>query len=90
MLGMADYIYDHFDEFRLLLDASHDTKFHNFVGGLVSMEEEYTCKWLEATGSRMEPAGGLTAEFFIRRSLVILKASSLSISWRTTSKMLSK
>jgi hypothetical protein len=65
MLGMADYIYDHFDEFRLLLDASHDTKFHNFVGGLVSMEEEYTCKWLEATGSRMEPAGGLTAEFFI-------------------------
>ena len=65
MLGMVDYIYDHFDEFRLLLDASHGTKFCNFVNGLVSMEEEYTWKWLEATGSRMEPAGGLTAEFFI-------------------------
>ena len=39
MLGMVDYIYDHFDEFRLLLDASHGTKFCNFVNGLVSMEE---------------------------------------------------
>ena len=38
MLGMVDYIYDHFDEFRLLLDASHGTKFCNFVNGLVSME----------------------------------------------------
>ena len=37
MLGMADYIYDHFDEFRLLLDASHDTKFHNFVGALLHL-----------------------------------------------------
>ena len=63
MLGMVDYIYDHFDEFRLL-DASHGTKFHNFVNGLVSMEEEYTWKWLEATGSRLEPMGGLTADFY--------------------------
>lgn len=64
MLGMVDYIYDHFDEFRLLLDASHGTKFCNFVNGLVSMEEEYTWKWLEATGSRLEPMGGLTADFY--------------------------
>ena len=64
MLGMVDYIYDHFDEFRLLLDASHGTKFCNFVNGLVSMEEEYTWKWLEATGSRLEPVGGLTADFY--------------------------
>ena len=38
MLGMVDYIYDHFDEFRLLLDASHGTKFCNFVNGLVSVK----------------------------------------------------
>lgn len=64
MLDMMDYIYDHFDEFRLLLDASYGTKFHNFVDRLVSMEEEYTWKWMEATGSRMEPEGEITKEFY--------------------------
>lgn len=64
MLGMVDHIYDNFDGFRLLLDASHGTKFHNFVDRLVSMEEEYTWKWIEATGSRLEPEGELTTEFY--------------------------
>lgn len=64
MLDMVDYIYDHFDEFRLLLDASHGTKFHDFVDRLVSMEEEYTWKWMEATGSHLELMGGLTTEFY--------------------------
>lgn len=64
MLDMMDYIYDHFDEFRLLLDSSYGTKFHNFVDRLVSMEEEYTWKWMEATGSRMEPEGEMTKEFY--------------------------
>lgn len=64
MLKMVDYIYEHFDEFRLLLDASHGTKFQNFVDRLVSVEEEYTWKWLEATGSRLEPEGELTREFY--------------------------
>ena len=47
----------------LLLDASHGTNFHDFVDRLVSMEE-YTWKWIEATGSRMEPEGELTTEFY--------------------------
>ena len=64
MLDIVDYIYDHFDEFRLLLAASHGTKFHDFVNRLVSMEEEYTWKWTRATGSRLEPEGELTAEFY--------------------------
>ena len=64
MLDIVDYIYEHFDEFRLLLDASHGTRFHDFVDRLVSMEEEYTWKWIEATGSRLEPEGELTAEFY--------------------------
>lgn len=64
MLDMVDYIYDHFEAFRLLLDASHGTKFHNFVDRLISIEEEYTWKWLEATGSRMEPEGKMTKEFY--------------------------
>lgn len=64
MLDMVDYIYEHFDEFRLLLDASYGTRFHNFVDRLVEMEEEYTWKWLEATGSRLEAEGEMTREFY--------------------------
>ena len=64
MLAMVDYIYEHMDEFRLLLDASYGTRFHNFVDRLVEIEEEYTWKWMEATGSRMEPEGGMTREFY--------------------------
>lgn len=63
-LGMVDYIYDHFDEFRLLLDTSHGTKFHDFVDRLVSMEGEYTWKWMEVTGSHLEPEGDLTSELY--------------------------
>ena len=64
MLNMVDYIYDHFEEFCLLLDASYGTKFHNFVDRLVSLEEEYTWKWMEATGSRMDSADGMTEAFY--------------------------
>lgn len=38
--------------------------FHDFVDRLVAMEEEYTWKWIEATGSRLEPEGELTTEFY--------------------------
>ncbi len=64
MLDMVDYMYDHFAEFRLLLDSSYGTKFHNFVDRLVSIEEEYTWKWMEVTGSRMEPEDEMTKGFY--------------------------
>ena len=64
MLDMMDYVYDHFDAFLLLLEASHGTKFQHFIDGLVFMEEEYTWKWLEATGSRLKQEGKLTAELY--------------------------
>lgn len=64
MLKTVDYIYDHFNEFRLLLDASYGTRYNNFVDRLVSLEEEYTWKWTEATGSRLEPEGEMTKEFY--------------------------
>ena len=32
---LVGYMYDHLDEFRLLLDASYGTRFHNFVDQLV-------------------------------------------------------
>lgn len=35
---LLDYMYAHFDEFKLLLDASYGTLFHNFVDELVDIE----------------------------------------------------
>ena len=49
-LDLVYYMYDHLDEFRLLLDASYGTRFHNFVDQLVSIEVEYTYKYMETVG----------------------------------------
>ena len=43
-------MYEHLDEFRLLLDSSYGTRFHNFVDELVRIEVEYTYKYMEAVG----------------------------------------
>ena len=64
MLKLIDYIYNHFKQFRLLLDASYGTKFQNFVDSLVSVEEEYTDKWMEMTGFHPEEEGAMTKELF--------------------------
>lgn len=55
---LMDYMYEHLDEFRLLLDASYGTRFHNFVDELVRIEVEYTYKYMEAVGypARLEDA----------------------------------
>ena len=41
-MEMLDYIYDHFDEFRLLLSGAHGTHFAHFLDELVDIEVEYT------------------------------------------------
>ena len=51
---------DSSDEFRLLLDASYGTRFHNFVDELVRIEVEYTYKYMEATGYPASCAGAMT------------------------------
>lgn len=63
METILDYIYDHFDEFRLLLDASYGTKFQNFVDELTRIEVEYTYKYMEAVGCPGVEAGAVTEEF---------------------------
>ena len=49
-LELVSYMYDHLDEFRLLLDASYGTRFHNFVDELVRIEVEYTGRYMETAG----------------------------------------
>ena len=50
MMELVEYMYDHLDKFRLLLDASYGTRFHNFVDELVRIEVEYTYKYMAAAG----------------------------------------
>ena len=49
-LELVNYMYDHLDAFRLLLDASAGTRFHHFVDELVRIEVEYTYRYMETTG----------------------------------------
>lgn len=60
---MLDYVYDHFEEFQLLLDASYGTRYQDFVGHLVEIETEYTYKYMDATQSTRE--GSIITEEFI-------------------------
>lgn len=49
-MELVNYMYDHLDVFRLLLDASYGTRFHNFVDELVRIEVEYTCRYMTQAG----------------------------------------
>lgn len=64
MMKLVDYIYDHLEQFRLLLDAPRGTRFGHFIDSLVATEEEYTYKWMEVTGYEPEMGGAMTRELF--------------------------
>ena len=57
---LVDYMYEHLDEFRLLLDASYGTRFHNFVDELVHIEVEYTYKYMETVGYPAQMGDAMT------------------------------
>lgn len=57
---LVDYMYEHLDEFRLLLDASYGTRFHNFVDELVRIEVEYTYKYMEIAGYPIKCSNAMT------------------------------
>ena len=49
-MELLDYIYDHFDEFRLLLSGAEGTQFACFLDELVDIEVDYTYKYMEVIG----------------------------------------
>ncbi|MCB6993816.1 TetR/AcrR family transcriptional regulator [bacterium 210820-DFI.6.37] len=53
MLRITDYIYDHFDAFKLVIQCSKGTRFENFIHELVEVETEATHDFI----SVMEKAG---------------------------------
>ena len=62
-MDLLDYIYDHFDVFRLLLDGAHGTRFACFLDELVDIEVEYTYQYMEVIGCESVKSGQLTEEF---------------------------
>jgi len=60
---MIDYIYDHFDEFHLLLRCSYGTGASDFIERLVDIEVDYTLKFIEITGNDAIEKGRASREF---------------------------
>ncbi|MEL7565492.1 MAG: TetR/AcrR family transcriptional regulator [Clostridiales bacterium] len=56
------YIYDHFDEFKLLITCAEGTAFSDFVHDLVEIEVEYSLKFIESTGNDALSSGRATPE----------------------------
>ena len=65
MMWMLDYVYNHFEEFQLLLDASYGTKFQDFVERLVEIETEYTYKYMDVTQFQKGDGECVVTEEFI-------------------------
>lgn len=62
-MDMLDYIYDHFEEFRLLLGRADGTRFSCFLDELVDIEVDYTYKYMEVIGCETVKSGLVTEEF---------------------------
>ena len=56
-------MYNHFEEFNLLVNCSYGTKFQNFVEHLVDIETDYTYKYMEAVGLKFKEGRPLTKDF---------------------------
>ena len=62
-MELLDYIYDHFDEFRLLLFGAEGTRFACFLDELVDIEVDYTYKYMEVIGCESVKSGLVTEDF---------------------------
>lgn len=63
MLGMLDYMYDHFDAFYLLVSSAYGTKFQNFVEDLVEIETDSTYVFMDAVGLKPKNGKFITKDF---------------------------
>lgn len=63
MMQMVEYMYAHLEEFQLLVNAAHGTKFQNFVEHLVEIETDYTYKYMETLGMKPKNTRVLNREF---------------------------
>lgn len=57
-----NYIYEHFDAFKLLITCADGTAFSDFIHSLVEVDIDYTLKFLESTGSDALSSGRASPE----------------------------
>lgn len=60
---VLDFIYAHFDDFHLLLDAAEGTLYQHFADELVEIEVYYTFQFFEAVQCEAIVSGRITREF---------------------------
>lgn len=58
----VDYIYDNFDEFKLLVCCAQGTEFEEFIHDIVEVEMEYTFKFINSTNNDAIVSGRITPE----------------------------
>lgn len=63
MQQMVEYMYDHLEEFQLLVHAAYGTKFQNFVEHLVEIETDYTYKYMDSVGLKPNDGEHITKDF---------------------------
>lgn len=72
---MIDFMYDHFEEFQLLVDASYGTKFQDYVEKLVDIETEYTFRYMESVKIQNEESEFVTEEFVHIMSMALFEST---------------
>lgn len=60
---LLDFIYDHEEEFRLLLNCSHGSSAENFMDSLIELEEKSTIQYLKTIGNEKAVENPLTRQF---------------------------
>ena len=58
--GLVDFIYDHFDEFKLLLTSGEGNVYQGFLHRVVELDIACTAGYIEASGNDAIAAGRLT------------------------------
>ena len=59
---LITFIYEHFDEFKLLVTCAEGTAYSDFINGLVEMEVASTISFIHATGNDALLSGRATKE----------------------------
>jgi TetR/AcrR family transcriptional regulator len=57
------FIYEHFDQFKLLVTCAGGTAYADFIHNLAEIEVEYTLKFIESIGNDVLSSGRITPEF---------------------------
>ena len=62
LAGMVDYIYDHFEDFKILACSGEESLCSTLIDRLVELDTKTTYRYIEAVGNDAVEAGRLTPE----------------------------